>query len=134
MSVRTSYSEVTAILDTDLTSDRVEALITDASAWVDEHLVGVGIADTMLAVIEKNIAAHLCVLAGEGGDGQVVQAQRADISERYAQRGDKDGGATSYIKTAAAYDKTGRVREHWLGGKRVMFRVGDGYNFTGATG
>lgn len=136
MSVRTDYSEVSAILGAtadDLTSDQVDAAITDASAWVDENLVGVGLAAGLLVIIEKNLAAHLCVLIAEGGDGMLIASTRADISERYAQR-NTEHGATSYIKTAAAFDRTGKVKEYWLGGKRVQFRVGDGYNFDGATG
>jgi hypothetical protein len=73
------------------------------------------------------------VLTEEGGEGQMLEAARSDIREKYAAR-NEEHGATSYIRTAAAFDRTGKVRQRWLSGKRVQFRVGDGYNFDGVTG
>ena|SRR5688572_5249445 len=136
MSARNDYTDVQDIVTTSLTSGQITALIETAAVWVDEHLVDVtDLSEAALTQIEKYIAAHLVVGSGESGSGQRVEARRADISEKYAEdKGRDTTGATSYIRTAAALDPTGRVAEAWLKGKRVRWRVGDGYNFIGAGG
>lgn len=121
--MRVDYSDVQAVLSTDVEKNVITALIEDAEAWVDAHLDG-KLADATLKSVQKYLAAHMVLLVNEGGDGQLTQSTRSDITDRYAER---KGNETSYLRTAAALDSTGTVREHWLGGKRVMFKVGAGY-------
>lgn len=130
---RVEAEEVQQIVGDEVDTEVVDALIEDASAWVDAHLVGVGLGEAALTSIEKYLAAHLTALVAEGGEGQLIASARADISERYAERS-REHGETSFIQAAAAFDRTGFVREHWIGGKRVQFRVGDGYAFRGVGG
>lgn len=131
--MRVGPSDVQVLLAEEVDPAVLTALITDASAWVDAHLVGKGLSATILTAVEKYLAAHLGVLTLEGGEGQLVASERADISEKYAER-NQNVGATSHLLSAAAFDRTGLVREHWAGGKRVQFRVGSGFDFTGAGG
>jgi hypothetical protein len=131
---RVTYAEVDEIVSSSLDSGTIEALIDDASHWVDAHLVGKGLSDTTLAAVEKYLAAHLVKRVDEGGEGQLLESKRGDVSERYAEQKDASGSETSYLRTAAAFDRTGTVGEHWLGRKRMKFRVGDGYGFDGVTG
>lgn len=121
--MRISYADITAVLETDLERNVVTALIEDASAWVTEHLDGL-LAEATLLSVEKYLAAHLVVMAGEGGEGAMTQSTRGDVSERYAERKDD---VSTYLRIAASFDSTGKVREDWMGGKRVTFRVGSGY-------
>lgn len=131
MSVRNSYTDVQEVTQSTLDSSVITALIADASAWVDAYLVGKGLSEEALTAIEKYIAAHLVVQASEGASGQLIQAQREGVAERYAEKQADTSGASPYLRTAAAFDPTHTVREYWLDGKRMKAYVGSGYGFTG---
>lgn len=107
----------------------LEAAITDASTWVDQYLAG-RLSDDTLASIEKYLAAHLAVNAAHGGTGQVVQEQVDDTSERRESVMGRDG-VSMYLRIAAAFDPTGRVRHYWMGEPLMRWRVGRGYAIRG---
>lgn len=132
MAARSYPDDVLALMpDSDLDHAGVEPFIADASVWVDNYLEGEcpGLATSKLAIVERYLAAHLATLATEGPE--LVQAARADISERYAAL--KDGQATRYIATAAAFEPCGIVAEHWMGGRRMKARIGEGYHKDGGS-
>jgi hypothetical protein len=124
--MRVTSAEVIAVMGGTNTLDAtvIDALIVDASAWVTAHVTG---SEATLTSIEKYLTAHLATLTAEGTDGQLVASQRGDVSERYAERKGDTNGATSYIRIAASFDRTGVVAEYWLGKRRVLFKVGTGY-------
>lgn len=128
---RVEYPEVRQLLADDLEPGVIPALIDDAHGWIGAHLTGKGLGEATLALIEKYLAAHLAILASEGGEGQLVASARADMSDKYADRS-QAGDATSFLRTAAAYDRSGTVRELWLGGRRAKGRVGRGYDKPGS--
>lgn len=129
MALRNEPEDVLAVMPgTDMGVIAVSPFLTDASTWVDNYLDGgrcPGLSADKLPLIEKYLAAHLATLADGVGAGELIQAQRADISERYAELG--NGQATRYIATAAAFDRCGIVAEHWMDGKRMRAHVGRGY-------
>ena len=129
MALRNDPEDVLDVMPgTDLTGATVLPFLTDASTWVDNYLAGgkcPGLVADKLPIIEKYLAAHLATLADGVGAGEVIQAQRADIAERYAELG--KGQSTRYIATAAAFDRCGIVAEHWMDGRRMRAHVGKGY-------
>lgn len=125
---RVDPADVTALVATSLSDTQVEAFLIDASAWVDNYLVGAcsALAADKLPIIEKYIAAHLVAVASPGATGTLVGATRQDISEKYAQPGDKQ--QSRYIGVAAAFDPCGIVEEFWIGARpKFRARVGTGY-------
>ncbi len=134
MPLRVDPGDVLAILpDTDLDDTSVLPFLEDASTWVDNYLASgqcAGLGEGKLPIIEKYLAAHLASLVSSLGAGDLIQAQRADVSERYAGLG--DGEATRYIAVAAAMEPCGIVAEHWMRKPRLKAFVGAGYNHRGS--
>lgn len=128
---RVDPSELELVLpDVDLDGDALAALIDDASAWVDAHLVGRGLSDETLESVEKYLAAHLAVQASNGAGGQIVQEQVDDTSQR--RQGSTDAaGVSSYLRIAASFDRTGRVAHYWMGKPLLRYRVGSGFAIRG---
>jgi hypothetical protein len=129
MALRVDPEDVLDVMPgTDLDATAILPFLEDASLWVDNYLASGqcrGLNANKMGVIEKYLAAHLATLASGVGAGEVIQAQRADISERYAQL--KDGQSTRYVAVASAMEPCGIVAEHWMGGRRVKAVVGKGY-------
>ncbi len=123
---RVDFRAVQELLADDLDSGVITALIDDAHGWISRHLSGRGHGEATLTSIEKYLAAHLCVIATEGGAGQLVASARGDVSEKYAARSDASD-ATSHLRAAAAFDHTGIIRQLWMNGKRAGGYVGRGY-------
>jgi len=127
-SPRADVAEVIALTGTDLGPEVVQLLLEDASIWVDNYLVGKcrGLADDKLEIIERYLAASF-VKATEETDGQLVEAQRGDIREKYAEHGMGEGPGAVFLRRAAAFEPCGIVGEHFLGWNRFRARVGKGY-------
>ena len=120
---RTDETAVSAVIDTSLETSQIEAFIDDASLWVDKHLVGEGLTADELTAIEKYLACHFITLR----DPRLKSAQLDDVAEVYQ----RDLYVTEYLKSAAALDSTGRVREHFMAPKntrRLVFQAGTGYD------
>lgn len=118
---RVTEAEVTAIIDTDLTSAQVQAFIDDASGWIDDNLADAGLFDATLKRIEKYLAAHFITLR----DPRIRSGTIGDVSETYQ----RDTQVTEYLKAAAGMDPTGIIGDRLMGGRpRAHFRVGAGYD------
>lgn len=127
---RVEPSDVELVIpDVDADSDTLQAMIDDASAWIDSNLAG-RLSDDTLTSIEKYLAAHLVVQATNGAGGQVVQEQVDDTSER-RQRTTDDKGVSYYLRIAASFDSTGRVAHYWMGTPLLRYRVGKGFAIRG---
>ena len=125
MAIRTDSSSVLLRIDTILTTAQVEAFIADASGWVDDNLSSeTEITATTLERIELYLACHLITLR----DPRLKQAALDDVNETYQ----RDAEVTEYLKMAIALDPTGKLAEAFVNtsesGKRVQFRVGDGFD------
>jgi hypothetical protein len=103
----------------------IQPFLDDASAWVDSNLVSActSLSTSDLAAIEKYLAAHLVTLGKLGPE--LVASKREGVSEQYAQG--PAGTTTRFIQSAAAFDRCGIVRKHWLGGKIAKATFGVGY-------
>lgn len=115
---RTDSSAVTVILETDLTTPQIDAFIATANAWVDHYLADKGLGATLLAEIEKYLAA--CFASAR--DPRLKSAKVGDVSETYL-RDDNP-----YCSIAARLDPTGTVETELMGERSVTFRVGAGFD------
>lgn len=125
MAIRTDSSSVLLRLDTVLTTAQVDGFIADASGWVDDNLAGeTEIGVSTLERIELYLACHLCTLR----DPRLTAAKLDDVDEKYQ----RDASETEYLAMARALDPTGRLGEAFgpkaESGRRVQFRVGDGFD------
>lgn len=123
---RTNATAVLLVIDSDLTTDQINAFIDDASAWVDLHLAGkcAGLGTTELTIIEKYLAAHLI----SAREPLIRSKRRGDVWDEYQ----RDGKKSEYLKAAMAYDACGIIDEAFSesDGKRFQFRVGKGFDTT----
>jgi hypothetical protein len=130
MSIRTDADEVASLFPgVTFASGALDSFIADASLWIDNYLEScTRTPEDKLATIEKYIAAHLYQQSQEGTTGQLTSAARSDVKETYAERKGDDAGITSFIRTAAAFDRCGIVAEFFLGKKRLRWYVGAGFD------
>lgn len=117
---RTTETAVREVISTFLTTPQVKAFIDDANLWVTEELsVGFGITSGRLELIERYLACALVRLRDLGIKSTSVN----DISENYQ----VDSEVTDYLKRAASFDPTGKIRQAFLTpttAKPVKFRIG----------
>ncbi len=117
---RVSASEVLEIMDIDLAEAQVTPYITSASVFVDEALLGKGLADNTLKEIERWLSAHMIALSRER-TAQSEEAGGAKIV--YAGDWGTDLNATSYGQMAKTMDTTGTLAELGKGKRQASIRA-----------
>lgn len=126
MDLRTSQSNVLAVIQTALNPTQITRFLLDANLWVTEELSDAGLTDARLELIERYLACALIRLRDLG----LKSATIGDVSEQYQ----VDADVTDYLLRAASFDPTGKVRSTFLneqaegtGSKRMVFVVGQGF-------
>lgn len=108
------------IFDTDLGDTQLDEFIDDASAIVDQYLDGQGLGTSVLARIEKYLAAHLASVR----DPLALREQIGDVNVTFEARarsvgvGTRGLSLTFYGQQALSLDTTGRLEN---AGKRRAF-------------
>lgn len=122
MAVRTSVSAVSLIVSTDLDASQIEALLIDASLWVDEVFVPKCPAATegQLTAIEKYLTAFYVTLQ----DPRLTQARHDDVSESYQ----RDPKLSEYLRLAQSFDPCGILKDIFGDSKKIRFRTGEAFN------
>lgn len=119
---RTDASAVAATISTSLTELQINAFITDANLWVTEELTSYGMSAERLETIERYLACALIRVRDLG----LKSAKMDDIAEQYQ----VDPDVNDYMLRAAAFDVSGKIRQHFLAPKdrqQIVYRVGTGY-------
>lgn len=108
MASRISEEEVKALLAPYAESSDVTLFMEQALVLVDEELVGKGLSDSRLRIIELNLAAHFAVLSVERGG---FAYQKSGLSEEsYAvNREVVQFSSTRFGQQALAMDSTGSL-------------------------
>ncbi|MGH9256362.1 MAG: hypothetical protein ACRD3C_17530 [Vicinamibacterales bacterium] len=122
---RTTEVLVREVISTSLTSSQVLAFIADASLFVTEEVASEdpSLSAGRLELIERYLACALIRLRDLG----LSSVSWSKVSENYQ----VDPTVTDYLKRAAAFDPTGKVRQMFMpseGGFVVKFRVGETYH------
>ena len=132
MSIRTTEAAVLIVLGSGTTATETDLVnfVLDASIWVDNYLDGkcTAVDAEKLEIVERYLAAHLFTVSQSRQPGQLVSANRSDVSERYAETRAADGNTTMFARIAAGFDECGIVAKHWLDKPRLKFRVGSGWD------
>lgn len=117
----TSEAAVRQVIKTKLTSEQVQQFIDDSAVWVSEELNPAEVSPSRLEIIERYLACAL-IRTRELG---LKSATFKDVTETYQ----TDLYITDYLRRAASFDPTGKVRMHFLadgdGTRRSRFRVGN---------
>lgn len=117
---RTTEAAVKLIVETSLGTTAIEALIDDASLFVDENLLGQGLSASLLTSIEKYLAAHLVTVR----DPLLHSRRRDDITDTFLR------DQNPYLKYAIQLDPTGAIEEAFAAEDKPSFSayVGAGYD------
>ena len=122
MPIRTDASAVLSAIETDITTDQINAFISDASVWVDANLASDSLSDTLLEKIEKYLTCHFITLR----DPRLTDGAIGDVREKFQ----RDTSITEYLKAAMALDPTGKIADAFGDRSkkyRMTYRVGTGY-------
>ena len=103
--MRTTEAAVLEIMDTDLTSSQITPFLTTANALVTAYLSSAGLSSTLLAEIEKYLAAHLASMKSRYG----IKESIGDASITTGYKGGLRLDATPYGETAKMLDTTGTL-------------------------
>jgi hypothetical protein len=129
MAVRTTAEAVRLVWATRLTDDEIEQYISDASAWIDENVVGHcdllpvdDASEPVWEIIERYLAIAFIT---EGRQKVLTSARRQDIAETYATRDPKAG--SYWFTLAAGYEPCGIIKVAFLGQRRAFADVGIGF-------
>jgi hypothetical protein len=117
MAIRTNAKAVKLIIATSLTELEVIPYITDANVMVNSVLADEGLSDSLLATIEKWLAAHFIAMTKSR---QPQYKKIGDGAESYPKLG-MDLRTTTYGQTALAFDTSGRLGN--LGKKRATIEA-----------
>lgn len=125
MPQRTTETAVKEIISTSLTTAQVTAFIQDANLFVTEEVAAedASISAARLELIERYLACALIRLRDLG----LSSATWSKVSEVYQ----VDPAVTDYLKRAAAFDPTGRIKAVFMpepGGFVAKFRVGETFH------
>ena len=108
MACRVTPTEVIAIMDTELTAAQVQPFVDMANAMVNENLLGEGISDSLLGVIELNLSAHFTAALKD----RMPESQKiGDASIKFIGKFDMGLDLTPYGQTAKSLDPTGILAE-----------------------
>ena len=103
---RVTSDEVKTLLDGVGVNSDMTLFIEQANLLVDEELVGTGLSDNRLRIIELNLAAHFAVVAIERGGFTYQRAQSS--GEGYVNdRSQVKLSSTRFGQQAVAFDTTG---------------------------
>lgn len=126
MDLRTSQSNVLAVIQTALNPTQINRFMLDANLWVTEELGAVGLSDARLELIERYLTCALIRVRDLGLKSSTI----GDVSEQYQ----VDADVTDYLLRAASFDPSGTVRSTFLndtmgaaGSKQMVFVVGAGF-------
>lgn len=100
--------------------------INNANLVVNEELVGKGLSDDRLKLIETLLAAHFCCLVEEkGGLQRTETGQSTDSYQRRDLKGNEGLASTRYGEQAIAMDSSGTLSSLSIGAKnlRAQFTV-----------
>jgi hypothetical protein len=117
MTIRTTPSDVKAIINTSLDDVDVYPYIEDANALVDAVLSGEGLSTSLLTSIEKWLSAHFIAVTKSR---QPQYKKIGDGAESYPKLGLKLESST-YGQTALAFDTSGKLAN--LGKKRIKIEA-----------
>jgi len=118
MATRTTAEDVKAIMDTDLTEDQIEPVVSSANVFVTAQLGASGLGVDLLTEIEKWVAAHMCSV---GLDRQLQRGKGGSAEATYAGNYDKGLQMTSYGQMACSMDPTGILAAS--GGKAAIVKA-----------
>lgn len=123
MTARVSPSEVKEIVDTNLDDNVILTnMIDTANAYVDEHVVGQGHSDRILAKIELYLAAHFVAVTEERGG--IILDRYGDSEVEYAEQVYGDGlRSTRYGQQAIILDTSGVLAGLGASKMKAQFRV-----------
>ena len=118
---RTNSNDVNTLMDT--TGKDYTLFISWASLLVDENLVGKGLSDATLTMIECLLAGHYAVLSSQGGG--VARRSVGESSETYrtVKESYKGLNSTNFGQQALAADTTGTLVALGSGSLKAEFRV-----------
>lgn len=102
MALRTSVAEVIAASGTILDATLIAPFVSDANVYVNTRLVGKGIPESALTVIEKWIACYYAA-----GRDETLRIQREKTGEGEVELEERD----RFLRRAMALDPTGTIGE-----------------------
>lgn len=117
MTVRTTASDVQAIMNTNLTTDQIDVFITSANLLVDNNLSNEGYNTALLTEIERWLTAHLISVTKEK---QASKIKIGDVSETYGKVGMRLE-STTYGQHVMLLDSHGKLAQ--LGQEKVRIEV-----------
>jgi RNA-binding protein YhbY len=105
--MRTTVDKVMEILDdTELDEDIIESYINSANVFITASLGTKGLGDSLLAEIERWLAAHMIVTTRER---QAIQEQAGTAMIKWAGKWGEGLLGTTYGQTVIALDTTGTL-------------------------
>lgn len=117
MAVRTNSTDVSAIMNTNLSSDQIDVYISSASLLIDANLTAEGYSTTLLTEIERWLVAHLISITRER---QASKVKIGDVSETYGKVGMRLD-ATTYGQHVLLLDSHGKLKQ--LGQEKVRIEA-----------
>lgn len=108
MAFRTDSNEVCALIDVKSGRD-VEPFIESANLIVDENLVGKGLTDKRLKLIELYLSAHLVAVTEERG--ALVEKEFGDSREEYEIIVGEGFAMTRFGQQAISFDTSGTLAD-----------------------
>jgi hypothetical protein len=113
---RVTDAELKAIL-VDSEDVVVTGFIVDAHFLVDEYLLGQGLSEDRLTIIEKYLAAHLYVLSAERGG--LIRERIGESDQQYTTPGKGSGlASTRFGQMVLGFDTTGLLEASLVGGTK----------------
>jgi hypothetical protein len=119
---RVTDAELREIL-ADAGTTPVANFIADAHIIVDDLLLGKGLSEDRLKLIEKYYAAHLYTISAERGG--IIREKIGESDQSYVNPGAQSGLRSSrFGQVALGFDTTGILESMLVGGqKKALFRV-----------
>jgi hypothetical protein len=121
MANRVTNNEVKVIVETSI-ADVTTPFIDNAHLLVEEELLGLGLSEARLKMIEMYLAAHYVSLA-PGGDGNLLRSKTGQSEDEYAGNFSEGLALTRYGQQAISLDTSGTLANMATTGKRAEFRV-----------
>lgn len=121
MANRVTATEVTDIMDTDLTDSVIEVYIKYANALVNEHLDNSdnNLSDDVLKEIERYLSAHAAVATQER---QAIEQEAGPVREKFADVFGMGFSSTTYGQMALNLDDTGTLDDLNQTKKKVVMK------------
>jgi hypothetical protein len=107
MAVRTTFTSVRGVIDTELTDTQIDAMIVHANFLVNQKLEASGLTEVLLTEIEMWITAHIIATTKER---QTTQEKIGDVSVNYQKNPLGFFESTTYGQFALALDTSGNLQ------------------------